>query len=70
MERTGEMGDPCGMPFSTVFISSWIPSRHIAACRSARNDAVQRTSWRGNPFCLITVRRRLWLTKSKKPLMS
>jgi len=32
------MGDPCGMPFSTPFISPLIPSRQTTASQLVRND--------------------------------
>ncbi|KAI0719225.1 hypothetical protein C8Q72DRAFT_750584, partial [Fomitopsis betulina] len=70
MDRMGDVGDPCGIPFWTACICLRMPSRQMAASRSLRNVAVHWTSWRGMCFARITLRRQPWFTKSKKPFMS
>ncbi|KAF8192753.1 hypothetical protein K438DRAFT_1590201, partial [Mycena galopus ATCC 62051] len=65
VERIGETGDPCGMPFSTCLISPRLPSMQTAAWRSLRKDAVQRTYCSGIPLRLSSQSKRSWLTKSK-----
>ncbi|EPS97482.1 hypothetical protein FOMPIDRAFT_1081517, partial [Fomitopsis schrenkii] len=70
MDRIGEVGDPCGIPFLTARSSPRMPSRHMAASLLLRNAAVHCTSWRGRCFARMTLRSRSWLTKSKNPLMS
>ena len=68
--RIGEIGDPCGIPFLTGFISPWLLSRHIAASRLERKFAIYFTSSRGMQCFFILLRRCSWLTKSKYPLIS
>ncbi|TFK58204.1 hypothetical protein BDN72DRAFT_782399, partial [Pluteus cervinus] len=63
--RMGDAGEPCGMPFSTGFISPRVPSMQTAASRSLRNDATHFTYWSGTRRIRSSQRRRLWLTKSK-----
>ena len=66
----GETGDPCGMPFWTGFISPLVPSMHIAACLSVRKLFTHLTYSSGIFLCRSCCSSRLWLTKSKYPLMS
>ncbi|KAF8573958.1 hypothetical protein K439DRAFT_1373826, partial [Ramaria rubella] len=56
--RMQETGDPCRMPLTTGMRSSRMPSRHTAACRSSKNEAIHWTIFRGMPFCRMTLRRR------------
>ncbi|KAF8588029.1 hypothetical protein K439DRAFT_1336174 [Ramaria rubella] len=65
-----EMGEPCGMPFTTGIRSLRMPSRHTATCLSSKKEAVHWTLVSGIPFCGIILRRQGWFTKSKYPLMS
>ncbi|KAJ7747693.1 hypothetical protein DFH07DRAFT_691218, partial [Mycena maculata] len=67
--RIGDTGEPCGIPFSTAFISPRIPSMHTAPCRSSRKDTTHFTYWSGIPLRLNSVSS-WWLTKSKYPFMS
>ncbi|KII83689.1 hypothetical protein PLICRDRAFT_119277, partial [Plicaturopsis crispa FD-325 SS-3] len=55
IDRIGDTGEPCGMPFSTGLDSPRIPSRQITALRSERNDATHSTSGSGILFSRSTV---------------
>ncbi|EIW83487.1 hypothetical protein CONPUDRAFT_19761, partial [Coniophora puteana RWD-64-598 SS2] len=70
IDRMGEIGDPCGMPFATGCAVDVMPSRQMAVERSDRKDFTHRITLVGIFFaCMISIRRP-WLTLSKKPLMS
>ncbi|KAL1749383.1 hypothetical protein FB107DRAFT_225436, partial [Schizophyllum commune] len=56
--RMGEIGDPCGMPFTTGFMSPRSPSRHIATSLSDKKLATHRTYGRGRPSARSTCRSR------------
>ncbi|KAG2748254.1 hypothetical protein P692DRAFT_20735045, partial [Suillus brevipes Sb2] len=70
IERAGEIGDPWGIPFSTGSDGDSIPSRQIAACRSLRKDLTHFTIGSGRCLSRSIRSSRVWLTKSKYPLMS
>jgi len=65
MVRIVEIGDPYGMPFLTGFISPWVPLSHIAASLLERKFAIHFTSSREMWCFFISLRRCLWLIKSK-----
>ncbi|KAJ6572055.1 hypothetical protein B0H19DRAFT_936827, partial [Mycena capillaripes] len=48
--RIGEIGDPCGIPFTTCFISPRCPSMQTAAWRSSRKEATHFTYSSGMCF--------------------
>jgi len=47
IDSAGEMGDPCGMPFSTGLESDMWPSRQIAASLFDRNELTHLTMGSG-----------------------
>ncbi|KAJ6458131.1 hypothetical protein C8R47DRAFT_966332, partial [Mycena vitilis] len=61
----GDTGEPCGIPFSTGFISPRTPSRQTAACRSSKNEATHLTYSIGIRLRRSSQSKRWWLTKSK-----
>ncbi|KAJ7492206.1 hypothetical protein FB451DRAFT_1021433 [Mycena latifolia] len=70
MARTGDTGDPWGIPFLTGFSALILPSRHTAASRSVKKDPTHLTRGRGMRLRRISRRSRSWFTLSKKPEMS
>jgi hypothetical protein len=50
-----DIGDPCGSPFRTGFIFVQCPSRHMAAWRSVKKDAIHLTIGSSRFACLIFV---------------
>ena len=58
------------MPFWTSSIPPHLPSMQIAACLSDRKEWVHLMYSRGMCFLCSSDSKRLWLTKSKYPLMS
>ena len=66
----GKTGEPCGIPFLTDLESPLVPSTQIAALQLSRKLAVHLRYSSGIHLDCISVRRRWWFTKSKKPLIS
>ena len=66
----GDTGDPCGIPLSTGFMTPHFPSMQMAASLSDKKLSVHLMYSRGMRFLLSSCSSRLWLTKSKYPLMS
>jgi len=66
----GETREPCGIPFLTGLESPLVPSTQIAASRLSRKLVVHLRYSSGIRLDYISVRRRWWFTKSKKPLIS
>ncbi|KZT32533.1 hypothetical protein SISSUDRAFT_993980, partial [Sistotremastrum suecicum HHB10207 ss-3] len=69
-DKIGDMGDPWGIPLSTAFVSSRIPSRQIDAFLWLRNVDVHLMMSSGNRLSRIITSNLLWFTLSKKPVMS
>ena len=66
----GDMGDPCGILFWTGCMFPHLPLMQMAASRFERKLWVHLTYLRGMCFLQSSQSSRLWLTKSKYPLMS
>jgi len=64
-----ETGEPCGIPFLTSLEFSLVPSMQIAVSWLSRKLAVYLRYFSGICLDCISVRRRWWFTKSKKPLI-
>jgi len=62
IDSAGEMGDPCGMPFSTGLESDMWPSRQIAASLFDRNEETHLTMGSRTRFLHMMDVSLLWLT--------
>ena len=70
MERTGEMGEPCGTPTGCPLTSLKILLNFSCALLSRRNSDIHPVTLGLNPSCQTRLMRRPWFTLSKNPWMS
>ena len=67
IDRTGEIGDPCGVPTSRERGSAVSPLKRREMRQSVRNDLSQLTKGFGKPI-LSKIQTKVGVTKNQHPL--